>query len=465
MKILMVCAEYAPLAKTGGLADAARGLSTALASRGHDVRVLMPRYSHLPATGKGVEALADPAGKFRYIALPAASRAPRVYLLDLPELARGPIYTGDERDGSRFLKLADAAFGLVAALDWPPDVLHCHDWHAALVPVFQAVRPVAQAPAVLTLHNIGYQGVFPTRLLADHGYADLAPAIDGKAFSNGTVNFLRAGISSAAAITTVSPTYAQEVCTPAYGMGLDDLLTARRADLTGILNGVDYATWSPQRDPYLPEHYSSGDLTPKYKLKGAVSVRLGLVPDQNAPMVGLVSRLVEQKGIDLLIAALPTLLRESRATFAVLGSGESVYTAALRAAAAQHPRRVSFTEGYDEPLAHHLIAASDLLLVPSRYEPCGLTQLYALRFGVVPVVRATGGLADTVQHFDPATGRGNGSVFRDADVGGLLWGIREALGWFDDPALWLRLIGNGMRADFSWSKQIKAYESVYRGLT
>jgi starch synthase len=191
-------------------------------------------------------------------------------------------------------------------------------------------------------------------------------------------------------------------------------------------------------------------------------VRLGLVPDQNAPLVGVVTRLASQKGIDLVTAALPILLADSRANFVFLGSGEEPLAAELRRFATEHPRRVSFTEGYDEALAHQIFAASDITLVPSRYEPCGLTQMYALRYGTIPVVRATGGLADTIEHFDPARGTGNGSVFRDADLGGLLWGVRCALGWFDDPAAWSRLVANAMAADFSWEKQVRRYEQLYR---
>jgi starch synthase len=462
MKVLMVCAEYAPLAKTGGLADAVTGLSEALVKRGHDVRVLLPKYAHVAVPAAAVERRAGASGEFRYWEAPAGNGAPPLYLLDLGDLAATSIYTGDDRDGLRFLLLADAASALGAALDWQPDVLHCHDWHAALVPALQAVRGATPTPVVLTLHNVGYQGVFTEGLLADNGYADVLRAIDPAASAGGYVNYLRAGVRSATAITTVSPTHAQEICTAEYGMGLEDVLAARRADLTGILNGVDYSTWSPDTDPHLTEHYDAADLAPKYKLKGALCARLGLVPDPSAPLIAVVSRLVMQKGIDLVAAALPTLLGQTRASFAMLGSGEPVLTAALAAVATDNRRRVSFTNGYNEDLAHQIIAGSDLLFVPSRYEPCGLTQMYALKFGSVPVVRMTGGLADTVEHFDPVTGRGNGSVFRDADAGGLLWGTREALAWFDEPAAWTRVIANGMRADFSWQRQARPYETVYR---
>lgn len=458
MKILMVCAEYAPYAKTGGLADAVTGLAEGLAARGHDVRVLLPRYAHVPA-GDAPETI--DGAKFRYVALEAPTKTPRVYLLELPELASGGIYTGDDREAGRFLKLAEGAVLLPAAIDWQPDVVHCHDWHAALVPAFQAAHGM-DTPVILTLHNIGYQGAFPLAVLAQDGSADLEPFLPTDALGGGFVNFLRAGVAAAAAITTVSPTYAKEILTSEFGMGLEDLLAARGADPTGILNGVDYAVWSPDRDPLLPYPYDAENLTGKYKLKSELTAHLKLVPDKNAPLLGVVSRLVSQKGIDLLLAALPTLLGETRACFALLGSGEPAYSAQLRTIAAVQPTRVSFTEGYDETLAHRILAGSDIVLVPSRYEPCGLTQMYALRYGSIPVVRATGGLADTIQHFDPVSGAGTGAVFRDADVGGLLWATRCALDWLDQPSARSRVIANAMRADFSWHKQIPSYEAVYR---
>jgi starch synthase len=469
MRILMVCSEFAPLAKTGGLADAVTGLSTALAARGHDVRVLLPHYAHLRPAGTSSHPL-GPSGARRYRELrpsdtDAAKRQPRVYLADLGELTAAEIYTGDERDGARFLRLAEAALGLETAIAWRPDVLHCHDWHAALVPVLQRARPPARPTrTVLTLHNIGYQGVFGDAVLVGGTYHELAGALTPDAHAGGIVNFLRAGARAADALTTVSPTYAEEIRTPAYGMGLEDLLTARGDDLTGILNGVDYDTWGPSTDPFIEHHYDAHDVAPKYAVKGGLCGDLGLVADQNAPLLGVVSRLVAQKGIDLVATVLPTLLAETRASFACLGSGDAVVSEDLYRLARDNPRRVSFTHGYDEALAHRILAASDIALVPSRYEPCGLTQMYALRYGTVPVVRATGGLADTISHFDPSTGRGNGSVFRDADASGLLWGIRSALAWFDDPPAWSRLMANGMAADFSWKKQAVPYETLYRRL-
>ena len=473
MKILMVCAEFAPWAKTGGLADAVAGMSDALSASGHDVRVLLPHYASIEAprgTRHTVEGLGGP---FRVTELEPDQNAehagrrrkrPRVFLLDLDELTGDSVYTGDARDAGRFMRLASAAVAFSAAGRWRPDVMHCHDWHAALVPVFQRLEPRSSSRSVLTLHNVGYQGIFADAALAEHGFAALEQVLPADAQASGDTNFLRAGLRAADRVTTVSPTYADEILQPEYGMGLEDVLSERGDDLVGILNGVDYGVWSPDHDPFLPQRYDARDLAPKRRLKKRLIERLKLVPDVHAPLVGVVSRLVAQKGIDLLAAVVPTLLRETNASFTFLGNGDAALAAELRRLVAVHRTRVSFVEGYDEQLAHEIFAGSDLTVVPSRYEPCGLTQMYALRYGSIPVVRATGGLADTIQHFDPATGIGNGSVFRDADPGGVLWGVRTALTWFADNGAWSRLVRNAMAADFSWPLQVPRYEELYRSL-
>jgi starch synthase len=473
MKILMVCAEFAPWAKTGGLADAVSGLSGALAASGHDVRVLLPRYAHVAAPRGVRHSVEGLGGPFRLtemepelLAEHAGRRrtAPRIFLLDLGELTADAVYTGDSRDAGRFLKLSAAAVAVSAAPGWRPDVVHCHDWHTGPVPVLQRLTPRSSAPTVLTLHNVGYQGVFAAGVFAANGFPALEQLPPGAAGPDGGTNFLRAGVYAADRVTTVSPTYAQEILRPEFGMGLEDVLRGREQNVVGILNGVDYGVWSPDRDPFLPVRYDAADLAPKRRIKELLLERLGLAADLDAPLVGVVSRLVEQKGIDLLTAVLPTLLAETRAGFALLGNGDASLAGELRRLATTHPTRVAFVDGYDEPLAHQIFAGADLTVVPSRYEPCGLTQMYALRYGTIPVVRATGGLADTIRHFDAATGVGNGSVFRDADPQGVLWGVRTALGWYEDRDAWLHLIRNAMAADFSWPHQIPHYEQLYRSL-
>jgi starch synthase len=472
MKILMVCSEFAPWAKTGGLADAVAGLSNALCAGGHDVRVLLPRYAHLAAPRGSRRTVEGRGGPFVLTEIEPEQLAgdaglqrarPRIFLLELGELIADTVYTGDARDLGRFLHLSAAAVALSAS-GWRPDVIHCHDWHTALTPVLQRLEPRSSAPNVLTLHNVGYQGVFADTALREQGFGWVEQVLPADARSAGYTNFLRAGVRAADRVTTVSPTYAEEIRLPEFGMGLEDVLTARGADLIGILNGVDYGVWSPDRDPFLPLRYDAADLTPKRRLKSLLLDRLRLAPDLDAPLIGVVSRLVAQKGIDLVTVALPELLSTTRASFALLGNGEAPFAAALRSVADANRERVSFFEGYDERLAHEIFAGADLTIVPSRYEPCGLTQMYALRYGTIPVVRATGGLADTIRHFDTATGAGNGSVFLDADPQGVLWGVRTALSWFDDAAAWAHLIRNAMATDFSWPKQVPHYEELYRSL-
>lgn len=460
----MVCAELAPLAKTGGLGDAIAGLAIALARAGHDVRVLLPNYGLPGRTVRPIETIPSKSAEYRYVEIHHELGGVRVYLLEAPDFGDGVIYRGDSRDARRFFVLADAGARLPAALAWMPDVVHCHDWHAALVPMLLRERaPKVRPRTMLTLHNLGYQGIFSADALEDDELAELSASID-TATSPPTINYLRAGLEAADLITTVSPTYAREIQTSAYGAGLEDLLRARRSDLVGILNGVDYSIWDPRVDPYLRVHYDRNEPAGKLRVKQAVCARLGLAFEPREPLVGVVTRLVFQKGIDLFAALLPDLLDRSRASFALLGSGDPVLERALDAIAERAPTRVSFTRGYDESLAHGILAGSDIVLVPSRYEPCGLTQMYALRFGSIPVVRATGGLADTVQHFDPASGRGNGSVFEHADVQGLAWGIHEACRWFAHAPTWARVVANAMAADFSWDHQVPEYTAAYARL-
>jgi starch synthase len=460
----MVCAELAPLAKTGGLGDAIAGLSNAHVRAGHDVRVLLPNYGPPARAGRALKTIPCKSAEHRYVEIRHELGDVRVYLLEAAEFGDGAIYTGDSRDARRFFALADAAVRLPAALKWMPDVVHCHDWHAALAPVLLRKRsPKVRPKTMLTLHNIGYQGIFPAGVLEAGAQAELAGSISTTT-APPLINYLRAGVEAADLVTTVSPTHAREIQTSAYGAGLEDLLSERRSDLVGILNGVDYSIWDPRVDPYIGVHYDRDDPAGKQGVKQAVCKELGLAYERREPLLGVVTRLVPQKGIDLLAAVLPGLLERTRASFALLGSGDRELERTLGAIRDRAPTRVAFRQGYDEALAHRILAGSDIVLVPSRYEPCGLTQMYALRFGSVPVVRATGGLADTVQHFDPASGRGNGSVFEDADPQGLAWGILEACRWYADAPTWTRLVANAMAADFSWDNQVGHYAAAYARL-
>jgi starch synthase len=479
LRILMVTAEYAPFAKAGGLADMVAGLSRALAGRGHDVRILLPRYRTpgfpalpLAVTSPPLESPVRLGGTHPPVTLftgPAVPGQPLVYAVDAPGLVPdGGIYGGGDDEARRFALLAHAVLPLCAATGFAPDVIHCHDWHTALVPLLLA-RPGGDAlrasgsRSVLTLHNIGYQGIFAGALAGDLGLgasAALLPEVDRAA---GTINFLRAGIERADALTTVSPTHAREILTPEYGHGLDGLLRARGDRLTGILNGIDHEVWDPSRDALLPARFSAADLAGRAVCRQALLQAAGLVAN-GVPLLGCVSRLATQKGLNLLLEALPPFLDAARVSAVVLGTGEPALESGLAALAARFPGRFAFLPRHDEALARLVYAGADAFTVPSLYEPCGLAQLYAMRYGSIPVVRATGGLRDTVAHFDPTTGTGTGSVFRDADPGGLAWGLGQALDWYADPAAWARVQANGMAADFSWARQELRYEAFYRSL-
>jgi starch synthase len=354
-------------------------------------------------------------------------------------------------------------------LRWAPQVLHCHDWHAGFAPLFlrasYSQQPLfARTRTLLTIHNIGYQGVFAAADVADldlGGDTDLLYRPDLEA---GRISALRHGILYADAITTVSPTYAREICTDEYGLGLQDSLRERAAVLTGILNGVDYDVWDPRRDQYLPQHFDAEHLQVKAALKRVFLRHLALTVTADVPLAGIVSRLAPQKGIELMYEALPRVLAARPLAFVALGSGEPQYEAFFRRLETQFPGRVVFRQGYDEDLAHWIEAACDLFLMPSRYEPCGLNQMYSLRYGTVPVVRRTGGLADSVQHYDTASGTGTGVVFNDFDTPALEWALNTALDLYARPADWARLRANGMREDFSWQRQGALYVELYEQL-
>jgi starch synthase len=474
MRILMVTAEYAPLAKTGGLADMVTGLSRELAAAGHDVRVVLPLYAGMapgPLALDGVHVSpvaingAHPGYGFRQVA-PAAVSEPAVYLVDCPPLfGSGGIYGGGELEARRFALLAHAALNVCAVLGWSPQIIHCHDWHAALLPVllgtgYRPIPALREACTVLTIHNIGYQGVFAGTLAPELGLAATSlatePATD--------LNFLREGIATADALSTVSPTHAAEILTAEYGKGLDALLRQRRNRLVGILNGVDYAAWDPATDGTLPAHYDFRHLDGKSACRKALVARAGLEAGLPGPLLGMVTRLAGQKGMELVFEALVPLLRQRAVQAVILGQGEERYAARLREMTAEFPGLFHYFDAQDESLARLVFAGSDAFLVPSIYEPCGLTQMYALRYGAVPIVRETGGLKDTVRHFDVATRSGTGSVFKHADGSGLAWAIGEVLTWHRQPVLWAALRQNGMAEDFSWRHQAPLYAALYARL-
>jgi starch synthase len=481
LAICLLASEVAPLSKTGGLADVAAALAKYLHAAGHDVRLITPCYSTIDRTAlaarpiAGLEQVPLSLGPHHYsfsvLEAPLPGAGAPVLLIDCPELyARASLYTADPDEHLRFLALTRAAFLSCARLKWAVQIFHCNDWHTAFAPLYLRTEYrrealFAAARTVLTIHNIGYQGIFPASEIADLGLPPgAAPLLHQDDLAAGRINALRHGILYADAITTVSPTHAREICTDLYGMGLEDSLRARSAALTGILNGVDYDEWDPRRDHFLPIHYDPDHLAGKAALKRRFLGRMRLTTAADVPLAGLVSRLAAQKGIELMFEALPEVLAARPLAFAALGSGEAKYQKFFAGLARSFPGRVVFESGYDEELSHWIEAASDLFLMPSRYEPCGLNQMYSLRYGTVPVVRRTGGLADSVEDYDAASGTGTGVVFNDFDPPALTWALNTALDLYGQPAQWSRLMRNGMQRDFSWQRRTGEYVGIYRRL-
>ncbi len=481
MRVLFVTSEAYPLVKTGGLGDVAGALPPALAALGDDVRVLLPAY---PAVLAGAEDqreiadLGDPfgAGAARLLAARMPGSGQPLLLVDCPALFRrdgGPYLDaqGDDWPDNhlRFGLLCWAGAVLshrMSPLDWRPDVVHCQDWQAGLVAAYLHDWGQPRPPVVQTIHNIAYQGRFPAGVLPSLRLPWSMYAIDGLEFY-GDVSFLKAGIFYADHITTVSPTYAREIQGAPHGAGLEGLLAARAADLVGILNGADYGVWSPEHDPHLAQPYRPGDAAGKAANKRALQADTGLDIAPEAPLLVVVSRLTWHKGMDLVPAVLPAML-EAGAQLAVLGSGETGLEGAFRAAAAADPRQVFVHTGYSEALAHRLQAGGDILLMPSRFEPCGLTQLYAYRYGTVPLVHRTGGLADTVVDtgYDTlAAGTATGFVCERTEAADLQWCVERALALYRRPEQWRRIQAAGAALDFGWPPAAAAYRALFHSLS
>ena len=481
LAICLLASEAEPLSKTGGLADVAGALARYLHGAGHDVRLFTPGYSSIDrvawgaALVPGLTQIPLTLGSRTYVfsvlraTLPGGAPA---FLIDCPELyARASLYTSDPDEHLRFLAFTRAALIACQRLEWAPQLLHCNDWHTAFAPLFLrtvwADEPLfAGTRTLLTIHNIGYQGIFPATQAADLGLGPWQHLLHQGDLAAGRINALRQGILYAGFVTTVSPTHAREICSDEYGMGLQDSLRARAAAgaLVGILNGVDYEEWDPRRDRYLPMHYDADHLAGKTQLKRELLARHKLEAARGVPLVGMVSRLAVQKGIELIGGALPKVIEARPLRCVLLGNGEPQYEQLLAALEQRFPGRVRFHCGYDDELAHWIEAASDMFLMPSRYEPCGLNQMYSLRYGTAPIVRRTGGLADSVEHYDRSRGTGTGIVFNDFDTPALEWALNTALDLYAEPEHWERMISNGMRCDFSWQHQGELYVALYRQL-
>ena len=477
LRICFAASEIAPLAKTGGLADVAAALPRYLHGKGHDVRLFMPMYSSIGLAGlgathvPGIQDVPLTLGTHRYsfsllqATLPNSSLP--VLLVHCPAVFdRGSIYSYDPDEHLRFLVLQHAIVQSCQRMGFAPDIMHCNDWHTGLLPlllktVYRWDQLFTGTRSVLTIHNIGYQGMFGSDTHFDIAPTGGMPVTGDVDLSNRHLNWLREGIRHAHCVTTVSPTYAREIRSPEGGHGLDAQLRKRGDDTVGILNGVDYDEWNPATDRYLEHHYDADNLAGKAATKRLLLEWMSLPVVEDRPLFGVVSRLTSQKGFDLLFDTLPEVLAGGEAYLVALGSGERRYEEFFGNLQRRFGNRVVFHRGYHEELAHMIEAASDVFLMPSLYEPCGLNQMYSLKYGTVPVVRRTGGLADSVQMWSPATRQGTGIVFNDFDTAAMRWALHTALDLYRDRDTWLQIVRNGMAQDFSWEQQGKEYVDLY----
>ncbi len=487
MKVLFVTSELAPLVKTGGLGDVSGSLPLALAALGVDVRVLLPAY---PAV-------------LRALKLDAGSTVPRVVVATVPAQAAMPaaqLISARSPQGIELLLLHcpvlydrpgnpylgpdgrdwhdnDLRFGLlsrVAALlggpaspkVWHPDIVHANDWQAALAPVYLAYTSAPRAASVMTVHNLAYQGIFPPDTVARLGLPAQSFVVDGAEFY-GKLSFLKGGLACADAITTVSPTYAREICTPTLGFGLQGLLAARSQVLTGILNGIDIDYWNPATDPMIAQRYDAAGLALKRANKRALQETLGLAPDDRAFVLGMVTRLVEQKGVDL-VADVAEQLVALPAQLVIQGTGDRALEERLLALARRHPSRVAVRIAFDETLAHGIEAGADVFLMPSRFEPCGMNQMFSQRYGTLPLVCRTGGLADSINDCTDETlaaGTATGFSFAPAEAQALLAAVRRAHALFANAQAWASVQRAAMARDVSWRASAEQYLALYQRVT
>lgn len=475
MRIAMIASEVYPFSKTGGLADAAGALADRLARRGHDVTVLTPLYDCVDRAAHGLERLDRravalfPFGAVHADLWVASLGAARALFVDQPRyFARPHLYDppgGHYYDNpERFAFLCWAALDALAGEAAAVDVLHAHDWQTALVPYFRRHMPqpqFARSASILTIHNLAHQGNYPADAAAPFvGPAAWTDYLNHLAEFHGQWSYLKMGIIHADAINTVSPTHAREILTPEFGFGMDGVLRMRAPYLSGILNGADYDVWDPAKDPLIPARYGARDRKPKTACKRALQERMGLPVDAAVPVVGMVGRLSAQKGWDLVAASLDRI-GGMPLQLAILGSGEPRYEHLLHEARNRFSDRIGFVAGYSEELAHWIEAGSDLFLMPSAYEPCGLSQLYALRYGTIPVVHATGGLEDSVEDLDERPDDGTGFKFRAYTPDALVGALERALALFARPREWSRVMGRAMAREFSWERAAEAYEGLY----
>jgi starch synthase len=480
MKIAFLSSEAVPFAKTGGLADVAGSLPKALTELGCEVKLFLPKYFFIDESKYGLhyswdvgEMLIRINGHLRSVHIHHTKLNDsnvEVNFIDCPHyFHRGHIYTNDLDEDERFILFCKGAIEALQRFKWKPDVIHCNDWQTGLVPLFikdnyKWDRMFDKTASLFTIHNIGYQGRFSKSAL-------FSAEIRGDLFYPGgpvefedSVSFMKTGILFSDIINTVSKTYAYEILTPEYGAGLNVVLSQRNEDLFGILNGVDYTTWNPETDKHLPFKYSKDNLLGKYKNKKFLLEHFGIPFDESIPLIGIVSRMVNQKGFDIFASALQDLMQLD-AQWVILGSGEDRYEEMFRHISHVLPNKVATYVGFNNELSHLIEAAADIFLMPSRYEPCGLNQIYSMKYGTVPVVRKTGGLADTVQDWDEmhyhGYDNGNGFSFNDYTSYALFLTVQRAVNAFHHKDAWKKIMLNGMSRDYSWKNSAKEYMNLY----
>jgi starch synthase len=480
MKIAFVSSEAVPFIKTGGLADVAGALPKALNNLGCEVKVYIPKYSDIDENKLNLQYRRDIgeipvmiSGKTIFIKL-YQSTLPNsnviIIFIDCPYyFHRETVYTNDNDEDERFILFCRGAIEAMRSEKWMPHIIHCNDWQTGLIPLYikdnyKEDRFFSKTKTLFSIHNIGYQGRFPKSSMLKADLNETYYFKEGPVEIDNTFSFLKTGIWFADIINTVSETYSREILTPEYGAGLENVLLLRKDSLFGILNGVDYTDWDPSKDFYLPFHYSIGDLSGKLDNKKYLLDYFNLKFDEDIPLIGIISRLTGQKGIDIFTEAFPDLIKLN-AQWIIVGNGEEKYQDLLRSLTKKFPDKVAAYIGFNIQLSHLIEAGSDMFLMPSRYEPCGLTQIYSLKYGTVPVVRKTGGLADTVQDWDEMSYQGNytGNGFSFYDYSGfaLFSSVKRGIDTFPYKDTWNKIQQNGMGKDYSWDKSAKEYVRLY----
>ncbi len=487
-KILFVTSELTPFVKTGGVADVSSALPQKLLELGHQVRIVLPKYGAIDERRFKIHEVVrlkdlktEIAGKevnfsMRSSFLVGSRARVQIYFLDNKEYfsSRHSVYadpkTGEyyKDNDERFILLAKSVFALIDELGWVPDIIHCNDWQTALVPaylktIYKDNSLLKNIKTVFTIHNLGYQGVFPKSTFAK---TELPQELNSEkgAIHKKKFNFMKVGLKFADVITTVSETYAKDICTKEYGEGLEDVICERKKDLVGILNGIDSRVWNPEKDKFIPKKYSIKNIEGKAVNKKALCEKFGFEYDENVPVIGIISRLSAGKGFDLIKKAFAKMMKLD-AKFILLGTGEVKYLEFFEEAMNKYKNNFGCFLGFDEQLAHLIEAGADMFLMPSKYEPCGLNQMYSLAYGTIPIVRKTGGLQDTVRDYKEGK-NGNGFVFEKYDVAEMLKAIQRAIDLFkNDKKAWKKLMITGMKSDYTWLNSAKKYINLYSKIT